>query len=159
TDGTVKVLDFGLAKAMDPATGSSQSMSMSPTITTPAVTQAGGILGTAASLSPEEARGGPPGKRAAVGGFGGGLLEMLTARRPFEGATLSDTLALVLTKEPDWTTLPAKTPTPIRRLLRRCLEKDRKRRLTDAGAARLEIEEALTAAGDASQASAPLSRP
>ena len=143
-DGTVKVLDFGLAKAMEPAAGSSSSVSMSPTITTPAMTQAGVILGTAAYMSPEQAKGRVVDKRSDVWAFGAVLYEMLTARRAFEGDDVSDTLARILMKEPDWTTLPAGTPAPLRKLLRRCLEKDRKRRLDSAADARLEIEEALT---------------
>src|SRR5438874_1025641 len=95
-DGTVKVLDFGLAKAMEPAAGSSPSMSMSPTITTPAMTQAGMILGTASYMSPEQARGTTADKRADLWAFGAVLWEMLTGQRLFEGATVSDTLASVL---------------------------------------------------------------
>ena len=120
-------------------------MSQSPTITTPAMTQAGMILGTAAYMSPEQARGLPVDKRADVWAFGVVLFEMLTGTRLFEGATVSDTLAFVITKNPDWTILPATTPAAVRRLLRRCLEKDRKRRMADAADVRLEIEEALTA--------------
>ena len=144
-DGTVKVLDFGLAKAMEPASSSSRSMSMSPTITTPAMTQAGMILGTAAYMSPEQARGGAVDKRADLWAFGVVLWEMLTGTRLFEGATVSDTLASVLKSEPEWKALAPATPSAIRRLLRRCLEKDRRRRLPDAAVARLEIDEALTA--------------
>src|SRR5438874_1151790 len=95
-DGTVKVLDFGLAKAMEPVAGSSPSMSMSPTITTPAMTQAAMILGTAAYMSPEQARGTTADKRADLWAFGAVLWEMLTGQRLFEGATVSDTLASVL---------------------------------------------------------------
>jgi len=142
-DGTVKVLDFGLAKALEPAGALSSSVSMSPTLTTPAMTQAGMILGTAAYMSPEQARGTTADKRADLWGFGVVLWEMLTGKRLFEGATVSDTLASVLKSEPDWTTLAPTTPPAIRRLLRRCLEKDRRRRLSDAADARLEIEEAL----------------
>ena len=141
-DGTVKVLDFGLAKAMEPPPGSSPSVSMSPTITTPAVTQAGMILGTAAYMAPEQARGATIDKRADLWAFGVVLWELLTARRLFEGATVSDTLAAVLKTEPDWNALPHSTPPAIRRLLRRCLEKDHKRRLADAADARIEIDEA-----------------
>ena len=155
-DGTVKVLDFGLAKALEPVAAMSVSNSMSPTITTPAMTQAGMILGTAAYMSPEQARGRTVDKRADIWAFGCVLYEMLTGRRAFEGDDVSDTLAAVLRADPDWTALPAKTPTPIRRLLRRCLEKDRKRRLDSAADARLEIDDALTIpAADASPAVAP----
>ena len=121
------------------------SISMSPTITTPAMTQAGMILGTAAYMSPEQARGTAVDKRADVWAFGVVLWEMLTGKRLFEGATVSDTLAAVLKTEPQWNALAPATPAAIRRLLRRCLEKDRKRRLDSAAAARLEIEDALTA--------------
>ena len=141
-DGTVKVLDFGLAKAMEPVAGSSASMSMSPTITTPAMTQAGMILGTAAYMSPEQARGSAVDRRADVWAFGVVLWEMLTGMRLFEGATVSDTLASVLRAEPDWNALAQTTPRAIRRLLRRCLEKDPKRRLSAIGDARLELDEA-----------------
>ena len=143
-DGTVKVLDFGLAKALDPAAALSPEAMNSPTITSPAITQAGMILGTAAYMSPEQARGTTVDKRADLWSFGVVLWEMLTGKRLFEGATVSDTLAAVLRAEPDLTALPPPTPALIRRLLRRCLEKDRKRRLDSAAAARLELEEALS---------------
>ena len=110
-DGTVKVLDFGLAKAMDPV-GSTPNMSQSPTITTPAMTQAGMILGTAAYMSPEQAKGRLADKRSDVWAFGCVLYEMLTGKRAFEGDDVSDTLAAVLRGEPDWGALPADTPTP-----------------------------------------------
>ena len=146
-DGTVKVLDFGLAKALDPAGGrpedSGPKTQESPTITSPAVTMRGVILGTAAYMSPEQAAGKPVDKRSDLWAFGVVLLEMLTGRPVFTGETVSRVIASVLKSDPDWTGLPADMPAAIRRLLRRCLEKDRKRRLTDAGAARLEIDEAL----------------
>ncbi|MGH9255967.1 MAG: serine/threonine-protein kinase [Vicinamibacterales bacterium] len=144
-DGTVKVLDFGLAKAMEPVGARSASASMAPTITTPAMTQAGMILGTAAYMSPEQARGHDVDKRADLWAFGVVLWEMLTGQRLFEGATVSDTLAAVLKTDPAWSALAHETHPAVRRLLRRCLEKDRKRRLDSAAAVRLEIEEALTA--------------
>ena len=143
-DGTVKVLDFGLAKAMDPAIGSSANAMNSPTLSMHA-TQAGIILGTAAYMSPEQAAGKVADKRSDLWAFGVVLLEMLTGRQAFGGETVSHVLAAVLKDAPDWTTLPAHTPATIRRLLRRCLEKDRKRRLDSAAAARLEIDDALTA--------------
>jgi serine/threonine protein kinase len=152
-DGTVKVLDFGLAKAMDPAVGSSPNMSMSPTITTPAMTQAGIILGTAVYMSPEQSKVWSTDRRSDVWAFGCLLYEMLTGARAFQGDDVSDTLAAVLRGEPNWTKLPARTPPLIRRLLRRCLEKDRNRRLADAADARLEIEE-LTAPSVADGAAA-----
>jgi eukaryotic-like serine/threonine-protein kinase len=143
-DGSVKVLDFGLAKAMEPALASSANAMMSPTLSLHA-TQAGIILGTAAYMSPEQAAGKPVDKRSDLWAFGVVLLEMLTGRRPFAGDTASETMAAVMMKEPDWTTLPAHTPPPIRKLLRRCLEKDRKRRMADVADARFEIDDALTA--------------
>ena len=142
-DGTVKVLDFGLAKALDPAGTSNANAMNSPTVSMHA-TQAGIILGTAAYMSPEQATGKPVDKRSDLWAFGVVLLQMLTARQVFEGETVSHVLAAVLTKEPDWSALPANTPASIRKLLRRCLEKDRKRRLADAADARLDIEDALT---------------
>ncbi len=153
-DGTVKVLDFGLAKAIEQgsglrAEGSANAMN-SPTLSMHA-TQAGIILGTAAYMSPEQAAGKAVDKRSDLWAFGVVLLEMLTGRQAFGGETTSHVLAAVLKDEPDWITLPAATPAAIRRLLRRCLEKDRKRRLADAADAKLEIDDALTAppAGDA----------
>src|SRR5471032_1008501 len=119
-DGTVKVLDFGLAKAMEPAVGSSSGVSMSPTITTPAMTQAGMILGTAAYMSPEQSKGRAVDKRSDVWAFGAVLFEMLTGRRAFEGEDVSDTLARILMKEPDWAALPATVPSGVVTALRRC---------------------------------------
>jgi serine/threonine protein kinase len=126
---------------MDPV-GSAPNASPSPTITTPAVTQAGIILGTAAYLSPEQAKGRPADRRSDIWAFGCVLYEMLAGRAAFEGDTVSELLANVLKSDPDWTRLPAETPADIRRLLRRCLEKDRTRRLADAADARLELDEA-----------------
>jgi tRNA A-37 threonylcarbamoyl transferase component Bud32 len=144
-DGTVKVLDFGLAKAMDLPGAMSPSVSQSPTITTPAMTQAGMILGTAAYMAPEQAKGKPVDKRADIWAFGAVLYEMLTGRRAFKGEDTTDTIVAVVSREPDWSALPPDTPPAIRRLLRRCLEKDRTRRLADAADARLEVEDGLTA--------------
>ena len=143
SDGTVKVLDFGLAKAFDATGSSSPSAAMSPTISIFA-TQAGVIMGTAAYMPPEQAKGRPVDKRADLWSFGCVLFEMLTGHRPFEGETISDVLARIIEREPDWNALPAKTPRSIRTLLRRCLEKDPKRRLDSAAVARLEIDEAST---------------
>jgi serine/threonine protein kinase len=157
-DGTVKVLDFGLAKAMEPTGARSSNVSESPTITTPAMTQAGMILGSAAYMSPEQAKGRAADRRSDVWAFGVVLYEMLTGQRAFKGEDVSDTLAFILTREPDWTALPADTPPLIRRLLRRCLEKERKRRLDSAADARLEIEEAMTASS-AVEAAAAQSEP
>jgi Tol biopolymer transport system component len=141
-DGTVKVLDFGLAKAMEPAGTKSSSVSMSPTITTPAMTQAGMILGTAAYMSPEQARGRTVDKRSDVWAFGAVLYEMLTGRRAFAGEDITDTIVSVIGKEPDWAALPPSTPLPMRSLLGRCLDKDPRRRLRDIGEARLALETA-----------------
>ena len=143
----MKVLDFGLAKAMEPASAMSVNAMTSPTLSMHA-TQAGIILGTAAYMVPEQAAGKPVDKRSDLWAFGVVLMEMLTGRPVFTGETVSHVLASVLKTDPDWTALPADTPAPIRRLLRRCLEKDRKRRLDSAADARLEIEEALTSPTD-----------
>jgi len=147
SDGTVKVLDFGLAKlaqAPGPRPQASVSaLTVSPTITTPAMTQVGMILGTAAYMSPEQAKGREADKRSDLWAFGCVLFEMLTGKRAFEGDDVSDTLAAVLRADPDWGALPAPTPGAARVLLRRCLEKDRKRRAADAVYARLEIDAAL----------------
>jgi serine/threonine-protein kinase len=142
SDGRVKVLDFGLAKVVESAVAVPGDLSRSPTITTPAMTQAGVILGTAAYMSPEQARGKPVDKRADIWAFGCVLFEMLTGRRVFRNDEVSDTLAMVLTTDPDWSSLPAATPEPIRRLLRRSLAKDPRARLGDIGVARLEIDDA-----------------
>jgi eukaryotic-like serine/threonine-protein kinase len=140
-DGAVKVLDFGLAKALDgPATA--DGVSQLPTITTPAMTRAGMIMGTAAYMSPEQARGARVDRRADVWALGCVIYEMLTGRRAFDGDTVSDTLAAVLRGEPDWSALPSGTPASVRRLLRRSLTKDPNRRLADVGDLRLEIEDA-----------------
>ncbi|MGE5277746.1 MAG: protein kinase domain-containing protein, partial [Acidobacteriota bacterium] len=140
-DGKVKVLDFGLAKALT-GDASSPDVSTSPTLTA-AATQAGIVMGTAAYMSPEQARGKGVDKRADIWAFGVILFEMLTGRRLFEGETVSDTLAAVLRQEIGWTELPAGTPTSVRRLLARCVERDLRRRLHDVADARLEIEAAL----------------
>jgi serine/threonine-protein kinase len=156
-DGTVKVLDFGLAKALEPRTGISGvvNLSMSPTITSPAMmTGVGMLLGTAAYMSPEQAKGRSADKRSDIWAFGCVLYEMLTGTRAFAGEDVSDTLAFILTREPDWTALPSNTPTLIRRVLDHCLKKDRKRRLDSAAAARLEIEDALAAPSVAEGAAA-----
>ena len=139
TDGTVKVLDFGLAKAMDPAGASSADAMRSPTLTARA-TQMGTIIGTAAYMSPEQAKGKVVDRRADIWAFGAVLYEMLTGKRAFAGDDITDTIVSVVSKEPDWATLPASTPLPVRTLLRRCLDKDVKRRLRDIGEARLALE-------------------
>jgi eukaryotic-like serine/threonine-protein kinase len=140
-DGTVKVLDFGLAKAMDPV-GSAPNMSQSPTITTPAMTHAGMILGTAAYMSPEQAKGRAVDKRSDIWAFGCVLFEMLTGKRAFKGEDVSEVLASILAREPDWSTFPAAVPPAIRALLRRCLEKDRRKRVADISTALFALDEA-----------------
>jgi len=139
-DGTVKVLDFGLAKAMEPA-GTAPSASQSPTITSPAMTQAGIILGTAAYMSPEQAKGRTADKRSDVWSFGCVLYEMLTGKRAFDGEDLADTLAAVLRADPDWAALPRETPPSLVMLLKRCLERDRRRRIADVAAAQFVLTE------------------
>ena len=142
-DGVVKVLDFGLAKALEPVSAGDAEAMASPTITSPAMmTGIGVILGTAAYMSPEQARGQTVDKRTDVWAFGCVLFEMLTGRRAFEGNTVTDTLVRVLEREPEWTALPAPTPEAVRRALRRCLEKNPRRRVRDIGDARLELDEA-----------------
>ena len=140
-DGTVKVLDFGLAK-VTPA--SPEDFENSPTLSI-AATGAGVILGTAAYMAPEQARGMPVDKRADIWAFGVVLYELLTGKQLFTGETTTDILAAVVRAEPDFTALPESTPASIRRLLKRCLEKDRKKRLPDIGVAKLEIDDALIA--------------
>jgi tRNA A-37 threonylcarbamoyl transferase component Bud32 len=141
-DGTVKVLDFGLAKAMEPVGIVSSSLSQSPTITTPAMTNAGVILGTTAYMSPIQARGQVVDRRTDIWAFGCVLYEMLTGRRAFAGETASEIVSEVLKVEPAWDGLPSNTPSAVRRLLHRCLRKDRKDRLHDIADARVEIDEA-----------------
>jgi Tol biopolymer transport system component len=137
-DGTVKVLDFGLAKAWEPPSAEHVDVAASPTFTSPAMTRAGIILGTAAYMSPEQARGAPVDKRTDVWAFGCVLFEMLAGRHVFGGAgTVSDAIAAVLKSEPDWQAVPENTPPHIRSLLKRCLEKDPRRRLRDIGDAGL----------------------
>jgi serine/threonine-protein kinase len=157
-DGTVKVLDFGLAKALEISSesGVAHELSHSPTITSPAMTRAGVVLGTAAYMSPEQARGRPPDRRNDVWAFGCVLFEMLTGRRAFGAAEVSDVLADVLRADPDWKALPPTTPASVRRLLRRCLEKDPRRRLADIRDARLELDEAGTDSIDAPRPSRPV---
>jgi Tol biopolymer transport system component len=147
-DGTVKVLDFGLAKAMEegsPTGGpvTSPALMNSPTLTAAHATQLGMILGTAAYMAPEQARAKAVDKRADIWAFGVVLFEMLTGRRLFAGEEVSDVLAAVLRQEIDWSALPGSTPPRLRRLLERCLERDPRQRLRDAGEARI----ALTTAG------------
>jgi serine/threonine protein kinase len=141
TDGQVKLVDFGLAKAMSPL--SSADTQLSPTMTA-SPTEAGSILGTAAYMSPEQARGQSLDKRTDIWAFGSVLYEMLTACKVFAGATVADVLAGVIGREPDWSALPAGTPRRLRDLIRRCLQKDSSRRLRDIGDARLELDDVMT---------------
>jgi len=143
-DGTVKVLDFGLAKALDAGARDGQTAGPSdpgPTMTSPAPTEVGVVLGTAAYMAPEQARGKPVDRRVDIWAFGCVLYEMLAGARAFDGGTLTDVLAAVVTKEPDWQKLPVDTPDSVRRLLRWCLEKNARKRLRDAGDASLLLDE------------------
>jgi Tol biopolymer transport system component len=140
TDGTVKVLDFGLARAVDPA-GSVPSLPNGSTLTSAGLTIDGTILGTTPYMSPEQARGLAVDRRTDIWAFGCVLYEMLAGRRAFAGKDVSETIAFILTRDPDWTALPAGTPSSIRRLLRRCLAKDHGGRLADIADARLELDD------------------
>ena len=140
-DGVVKVLDFGLAKAR-PATRLAPICLTSPTVTI-GDTRDGVILGTAAYMSPEQARGHAVDKRTDIWAFGCVLYEMLTGRITFAGETVSDTIAAILEREPDWSRLPTSTPANIHRLLQRCLDKDPNRRRRDIREARVELDESL----------------
>ena len=154
-DGTVKVLDFGLAKALEPVAVIGGDVTASPTITSPAMTQMGIILGTAAYMSPEQAKGRQADKRSDVWAFGAVLYEMLSGQRAFKGDDISDTLAAVLRQDIDWTALPASTPASVRRLIARCLDRDARRRLRDIGEARIVLDDpAALASGDAAGVSA-----
>jgi eukaryotic-like serine/threonine-protein kinase len=143
-DGTVKVLDFGLAKALEPTGAMSPSVSQSPTITSPAMmTGVGVLLGTAAYMSPEQARGRAVDRRSDIWAFGCVLYEMLTGQRAFAGDEVSDVLASVLAREPDWTVLPRGLSPVVGTFLKRCLHKDRKQRVGDAQSVRLALEGAF----------------
>ena len=137
-DGTVKVLDFGLAKAVS-GDGSSPDLTRPPP-STPGETRGGAVIGTAAYMSPEQARGLRVDRRTDIWAFGCVLYEMLTGRVAFPGDTVSDSIARILEREPDWSALPAATPASIRRLLLRTLAKDPKKRLRDIGDVRIEID-------------------
>ena len=144
-DGTVKVLDFGLAKALDTAAAPAGDPLESPTLTASVTRMGGGpILGTPAYMSPEQAEGQPTDTRGDLWSFGVLLYEMLTRERLFAGESVAQVLARVIDREPDLSTLPPATPPPVRRLLRRCLERDRRRRMRDAGEALSLLEEALS---------------
>jgi serine/threonine-protein kinase len=151
-DGTVKVLDFGLAKALEPASPANVNATASPTITLPAMmTGVGMLLGTAAYMSPEQARGKPVDKRADIWAFGCVLYEMLTSKRAFRGDEVSDVLASVITGEPDWTVLPRELSPVLGTVLKTCLHKDQKYRIRDIG----DVALALGGAFDTSSYHAP----
>jgi serine/threonine protein kinase len=140
-DGAVKVLDFGLAKALESDTATAGDVTASPTITSPVMTRMGVILGTAAYMSPEQARGHVIDKRTDIWAFGCVLYEMLTGKIAFERSTVPDTIAAILEREPDWSLLPTSTPKSVQRLLHRCLAKSRNERLRDIGDARHALNE------------------
>ena len=145
SDGVVKVLDFGLAKALDSTEVARQvtdNRADAPTVTSPLVTMQGAILGTAAYMSPEQALGKPVDKRADVWAMGCVLYEVLTGRTAFRGKTVSETLASVLADDPDWSALPAVLHPAIARMLRRCLERDLSKRISDVATVRFCLEEA-----------------
>jgi Tol biopolymer transport system component len=150
SDDTVKILDFGLAKAMETDL-SADDIANSPTISQMA-TEAGVLLGTAAYMSPEQAKAKPVDRRADIWAFGCVLYEMLTGKMAFRGESVTETLAAVIRAEPDWSQLPAATPPHVRVLLHRCLQKDAKQRLRDIGDARISLEEVLSGAPEASLA-------
>jgi eukaryotic-like serine/threonine-protein kinase len=159
-EGTVKVLDFGLAKAFEPASTATREATRSPTITAPAMmTGIGVLLGTAAYMSPEQARGEPADKRSDIWAFGCLLFEMLTGNRPFDGEEVLSTLANVLKIDPDWSALPSEIPPAIRTLLQGCLTKDRRRRVADISTALFVLDKAASLAAPVGTPSpAPLPR-
>jgi len=153
TDGKVKLLDFGLAKALDDSPAA-QDVSNSPTISAMA-TRAGVILGTAAYMSPEQAKGAAVDRRTDIWAFGVVLYEMLCGKAPYTDKSVQETLARVLKEDPSWNALPAETPRAVRRLLERCLRKDPKQRLRDVGDARLAIDEHLAHPAEEAATAAP----
>jgi Tol biopolymer transport system component len=154
-DGTVKVLDFGLAKVLDVSAAAAADL---PTMTSPALSEVGVLLGTTAYMAPEQARGGVADKRSDIWSFGCVLYEMLAGRRAFGGRDAAETIACVMTGQPDWNALPPEVPSAIRALLERCLAKDREHRIRDIGAALLLIEEAPRLSSTAERAPRPGSR-
>jgi serine/threonine-protein kinase len=157
-DGTMKVLDFGLAKALEPTMVAAAGGPVSPTITSPAMTQMGMIIGTAAYMSPEQAKGRAADKRSDIWAFGAVLYEMLSGERAFKGDDTADTLAAVLRQDINWAALPASTPPSVLRLLARCLDRDLQRRLRDVGEARIVLDDPTsrpTGGAEGMAASAP----
>ena len=158
-DGTVKVLDFGLAKLTrgDDGSGPLPLGTQSPTVLSPAMTTVGVILGTLAYMAPEQAKGRPADKRSDVWAFGCVLYEMLTGRRVFDGEDVSETLAAVLKSQPDWAALPATVPLALRELLAGCLNKDRRQRVADVAVALFVLRDsnALAAASTNTTAARP----
>jgi serine/threonine protein kinase len=144
-DGVVKLLDFGIAKVV---TGDGPGLDFTQAQTVTAATHAGLIAGTVGYMSPEQARGKVVDKRTDIWAFGCVLFEMLSGRMAFDGATVTDTIAAILERDPDWSALPADTPRAVRRLVQRCLEKDPKQRLRDIGDARAEIERIIQSPGE-----------
>src|SRR5689334_5514987 len=160
-EGRVKLLDFGLAKAREESSAASGAASptMSPTLSL-AMTQAGMILGTAAYMSPEQARGKPVDRRSDIWAFGVILYELLTGHLLYGGGeTITDTIAAVVTRDPDWSALPADTPPRLRRVIERCLRKDPKLRLRDIGEARIALDEPEPAVAAAAPQATALTRP
>jgi serine/threonine protein kinase len=157
-DGVVKVLDFGLAKAMDPGTSGPVNPANSPTLTARA-TQMGIVLGTASHMSPEQARGKSVDKRTDIWALGCVVFEMVTGRQAFAGETVTDILAAVVKNEPEWSALPADTPGALRTVLRRCLTKDVKHRLRDIGDTLVELSEPDAASAGTANAPAVRSTP
>jgi len=149
SDGRVKVLDFGLARLTMPAADDRPVASLSPTISPPArMTNVGVVLGTAAYMSPEQAKGIEADERSDIWALGGMLYELLTGRRPFDGDSVAQVLARVLERDPDWQLLPPATPPAIRRLIARCLQKNRDRRIHHVADVRLEIDDAMAGTAD-----------
>jgi len=156
-DGVVKVLDFGLAKAADPVSATNQDLTAAPTVTGPALTHVGAIMGTAGYMSPGQATGRPADKRDDVWAFGSVLYEMLTGTRAFHGEDVSDTLAAVIGGTPDWAALPANVPAGIRTLVMACLERDRQKRIGDVSVALFLLRK--SDAGDGAAMPAAASQP
>ena len=158
-DGSVKVLDFGLAKATEPAVDAGGGSAVnSPTFTSPAMTQAGVVLGTASYMSPEQARGRPVDRRADIWAFGCVLVEMLTGRTLFAADTVGETLARVIEREPDLSALPPRTPPAVRSLIARTLQRDPKQRLRDIGEARITLETPFAVSEHETRAPTPRAR-